>query len=400
MTAIAGQSLGYAVTVFVALLAGALLVGVVAERMRIPYTVALVAAGLVVSFAHGAYVFDFRAGLLFLFLPPLLFEAAWNLEINALRRTWRSITWLAVPGVLITVLIVAGLLAVFRVFDWTSGLVLGAIVSATDPVAVIPTFRRISVPHELQTIVEGESLANDGMAAVLFTALVGFAATGAGPSVPVTIWEALAATAGGIGIGVVSGYLLAILMRRTPDSDMRTVATILAAYGSYAAADYVHVSGIFATIAAGIALRAFLRERNDSIELVRSFWGALALLANSLVFLLMGLRIDPNRLDNEPLPILAAVIAVVASRAIVALSLPRFREVPRWGHGWRRVIALAGMRGGLALALALSLPVNLAHRPQIIDAVFAIVAFSTLGLGLTIGPMVKRADPTVYPAES
>lgn len=374
--------------VFVALLAGALVVGVLAERFRVPYTVALVAAGLGVTFNRQVEPFDFGAGLLFFFLPPLLFEAAWNLQVSTLRRVWRAIAWLAIPGVVLTLLIIAVLLTALGTLGWRSALILGAIVSATDPVAVIATFRRISVPLDLQTIVEGESLANDGIAVALFVALLAFA-QGGELSISSIILGAVVSSAGGIIIGVLVAYAVALLLRGTRDSGMMTIGTVLGAYGSFIVADVAHVSGIFATISAGITLRSLIADRGESVDVVDTFWAVVAFLANSLVFLLMGLRMQGTRLLHEPLLIASALFAVIVSRVVVAYTLPPFREIPA-GHGraWRRVIAFAGMRGGLALALVLSLPATIDGRSQIIDAVFAIVIFTVIFLGLGIGPVV------------
>ena len=385
------QPFAFGVEVFVALLAASLVIGVLAERLKVPYTIALVVVGLAVSFDRNASPFDFGGGLLFFFLPALLFEAAWNLPVEALKRTWATIAALAVPGVIVTMLIVAALMAWLTGLPWRFALVLGAIVSATDPVAVIATFRRIRVPVDLQTIVEGESLANDGVAAVLFATLVAVAG-GMQLSIPSLVLEMVWLTVAALAIGVASAYAVAFLLRGTGDVEMRTVGTILVAYGSYILADFVHVSGIFATIAAGIVLRALLGGGDRDV--VETFWGVIAFLANSLVFLLMGLTIRIDRLLGEPWLLAVALAAVIVSRLLVTFGLPRFRELRRGGAAWRRIIALAGIRGGLGLALALSLPEHLPHRLEIIDAVFAIVLFTVIAQGLAIGPVAARLPLT------
>ena len=416
MIAQISQPFALGVAIFVGLLAASLVIGVLAERLNVPYTIALVVIGLAASFNRNASPFDFGSGLLFFFLPALLFEAAWNLPVAALKRTWATIVTLAVPGVLVTMFVVAALTALLTGLPWSFAFVLGAIVSATDPVAVIATFRRIRVPLDLQTIVEGESLANDGVAAVLFAALVGFAG-GLQLSVPAMVLEMVWSTAAALAIGIASAYAVALLLRGTADVEVRTVGTILVAYGSYILADFVHVSGIFATIAAGIVLRALLANREPGFavpgapgfavpgesftaasdhtnEVVESFWGVIAFLANSLVFLLMGLTIQLDRLLGEPWLLLVALVAAIASRLVVAFALPPFRELRAGGAAWRRIIALSGIRGGLALALALSLPGHLPHRLEIVDAVFAIVLFTVIVQGLAIGPVAARLPVT------
>ncbi len=166
------EPLAFGVEIFVGLLGGALLVAVFSTRLRVPYTVALVLVGLPLSpeIAHfGVKGVGFAPTLLLVFLPALLFEAAWNLHVDSLRRMWRPIAVLAVPGVLVTASIIAGANALVGTLTFAPAFLLGAILSATDPVAVIATFRRVKVPVDLATLVDGESLANDGVAIVLYT---------------------------------------------------------------------------------------------------------------------------------------------------------------------------------------------------------------------------------------
>ncbi|MBV8074497.1 MAG: sodium:proton antiporter [Candidatus Eremiobacteraeota bacterium] len=399
MIAQLGHPFAIGVLVFVVLLAGALVVGVLAERVRIPYAVALVAAGVAISLNRNEAPFDFGAGLLFFFLPALLFEAAWGLSLDALRRTWRTIAWLAVPGVVVTVVIVAGVLDSFGPMVWSSAFIAGAIVSATDPVAVIAIFRRVNIPLDLQTIVEGESLANDAVASVLVLGLVGFAEGAGSGSVAALAARSLVASAGGIVLGIACAYAVALLVRGTVNLEMKTIGTVLVAYGAYILADALHLSGIFATISAGVALRALLGATNDTADTVGTFWGVVAFLANSLVFLLMGLTMHVERLLGEPLFVVGAIFAALLSRVVVAYGIPPFKELR--GHArWHHVIALAGMRGGLAVALALSLPADIHQRTPIVDAVFAIVLFTTLVQGLAIGPVVERLGPNGATAEA
>lgn len=382
-----GHPFAFGVVVFVVLLTGALVVGVLAERMRIPYAVALVAAGLAISLNRNEAPFDFEAGLVFFFLPALLFEAAWGVSMSALRRTWSTIAWLAVPGVAITMVVVAGVLDSFGPMTWLAAFVAGAIVSATDPVAVIAIFRRVNVPIDLRSIVEGESLANDAVASVLVAGLVGLAMSGTG-SVAGVAAHAIVASAGGIGVGIVCAYAVALLVRGIENAEMQTVGTVLVAYGAYIGADALGLSGIFATITAGVVLRALIGASIETASTIETFWGVVAFLANSLVFLMMGLTMHVERLLGEPLFVIGAIVAALVSRLVVAYGIPSF-AVLRGHANWHHVIALAGIRGGLAVALALGLPAGIHQRTFIIDAVFAIVLFTMVVQGLAIRPVVE-----------
>src|SRR5579875_81142 len=344
---------------FVGLIGIALIVGLAAERLRVPYSVALLVVGIALSSrATVEPLFAFPQGLLFVFLPALVFEAALQLDAEALLRRWLPIAVLAVPGVVFSAGSVA-LGAAFSGLPLEAAFVLGAIVAATDPVAVIATFRRLTVPLDVQTIVEAESLANDGVAVVL---------------------------------GLISARLFSRLLRGTRDGGFYAVASLVLAYGSYLVADRIHASGIFACATAGIALAA-PRRSGPPAQIMRdlqTFWAALAFLANSLVFLFMGFALDLRRVFAEPRLIIVTLIAVFATRTVLAYGALPLSGLGRRYRGWHHVVAWAGLRGGLALALALNLPASLPGREQIIDATFAVVLVTLVLQGLTIEPLLRR----------
>lgn len=377
---------------FVGLVGVALVVGLAADRLRIPYSVALLVVGVAASPLSTLEVpFAFPSGLLFVFLPALIFEAAIHLDPQALLRRWAPIVVLALPGVLLTAgLVMAGCV-------WIAGLplgpafLLGAIVSATDPVAVIATFKRLPVPHDLQMIVEAESLANDGIAVVLY--LVGLAlASGRTVHVLEAVGFAVYEVGAGIAIGIVFAYVFVRLLHGIRDAEHYVVASLVLAYGSYLVADRVHASGIFACATAGMAAGLFKRYA-PSAEIVRdleSFWGALAFLANSLVFLFMGFALDLSRVVAEPVVIAVALGMVLIARIILAYGALPLTGIRGEYRGWQHVVEWAGLRGGLALALALNLPANLAGRDAVIDATFAVVLVTLVVQGLTIEPLLRR----------
>jgi CPA1 family monovalent cation:H+ antiporter len=372
----------HGVGAFVALIGAALLIAILAERVRIPAAVAMVA---VAAFVHIPPPFAFGDTLLFVFLPPLIFEAAWNLDLDALRRTAWRIALLAIPGTLATAAIVAAGAIVGGGFSFGAARLFGAIVAATDPVAVVAAFRRVRVPTDLRTLIEGESLFNDGVALILF----GFAltiASGQPASVGSDVLWGVIETVGGAAIGVVAGLLCAGVLRVTNAAEYEVTVTIVLAYLSYVGATELHASGIFATIGGAIALRATLRRLPNTISNavdVDRVWNALAFVANAAVFTATGLVIEPERILHEPGLVAGAIVAVIAAR--IALAVLATRSLRS-----RTTMFLAGMRGALPLALALSLPDTVPFRPQIIDATFAVVLVTIVVQGAPLELILAR----------
>lgn len=353
----------------------------------------IVVVGLGIAYGliePGRLAYAFGHATLYVFLPALLFEAAWNLNYRAILRQWIAIATLAGPGVVLTALIVAGALAIVRV-PFGPGLLTGAILSATDPIAVVAIFRRLKVPKTLVTIVECESLLNDAVAVVLYRGVLAALAVGmagAGAIALVTV-ETLAGAAAGTVLGVVLAFGVARVLRGRRSVEIQIAATILCAYGAYFAAEYLRLSGIFATIACGIALRYYERAwiTLNIADDVNRFWDLAALLANVLVFFMVGAALQIGRIAQEPAFVVACIIAVAVARILVAGMLlpgPYPRE-------WIDVVRAAGMRGALSLALALAIPASVPYREAIVDAAFA-VSLATLAAGsLTLTRAVKRA---------
>ncbi|HTD37578.1 MAG TPA: cation:proton antiporter [Candidatus Limnocylindrales bacterium] len=376
------SELAHGVGAFTVLLGAAVLVAILAQRVRVPAAVALVAIGALVPIAPP---FAFGDTLLFVFLPPLIFEASWNLDLRTLRALAGPIALLAVPGTLFTAAIVAGVLVLARALPLDSALLFGSIVAATDPVAVVAAFRTVAVPERLRTLVEAESLSNDGVALVLF----GFAtalAAGQPVSVGADVLFGVLEVVGGVAIGVLLGVLCAGVLRATNASEYEVTVTIVLAYLAYIGATALHCSGIFATAAGAIALRAAAGRVPGAIthaEDVDRAWSALAFVANAVVFIATGLLIRPERVLHEPFLVIVAVLAVWLARALLALLAARKRAD-------RITVFLAGMRGALPLALALSLPDSIPNRPQIIDATFAVVLVTIVAQGAPLEVVLKR----------
>jgi monovalent cation:H+ antiporter, CPA1 family len=351
------------------------------------------AVGLGVAYGlvqPGRLEYSLGHATLYVFLPALLFEAAWNLNAKAVRRHWVAISVLAGPGVLLTAAIVAGALVIVRV-PFATALLAGAILSATDPIAVVAVFRRLKVPSTLATIVECESLFNDAVAVALYRGVLATIALGAlsGAGLAIVALETLAGAAGGVVLGVGIAFAIARILGGVGNVRMQIGATILCAYGAYFAADYLKLSGIFATIACGMALRYFERAwiTLSIAEDVNRFWDLGAFVANALVFFMVGAALQIGRLAAEPIFAVACLAGIALSRvAVSGLLLPS--PYPR---EWIGVVRVAGMRGALSLALALAIPPSVPYRQAIIDATFAVALATLIAGSLSLVPVVRRA---------
>ncbi len=377
---------------FAGLLVAAYLFAQIAHHAGLPAAAATTLVGVTAaSMFPDAATIALTPVTIALFLPAIIFDGAWEIDGAALRRRALTVVILAVPGVLVTAVIVAGGatlagLAVVPAFT------LGAMLAATDPVAVLALFRSLRIPTDLRTIVEGESIANDGVAAVLTTTLVGFAMLGANarsPSIPLAVLDALYASGVGIAIGAAFAYVAARIVRAALPPVVSIAITLVIAYGSYAIATFAGASGIFASAAAGITLRSVAFAKGDRESVARA-WDAIGFVANAIVFLLVGLNVQFERIFHEPLLIAATIATVIVARVVLSYAIAPIGARPGLPTGWRHTIALAGLRGGLSLALALGLPLNFPDRAQVLDAVFAVVFGTVVIGGWTLGPILRR----------
>jgi CPA1 family monovalent cation:H+ antiporter len=379
-------------TAFVELLGAAVIVAIVAERIHLPAAVALVGFGAIISSTVPIGLpFTFGPALLFIFLPPLIFEAAWNLDAGALRRMAWSIAVLAVPGVLLTTGVIALGLSVSGQLPIVA-FMFGTIVSATDPVGVIAIFRRLNVPLDLVTLVEGESIANDGVAIALYGIALALAASPATVDVWGITWSAVIGVLGGAAIGAAAAVIIGFAIRGARERSVELTATIVLAFGAYGVADSLDCSGVFASAAAGITLRAmrgFVLTAQAPRD-IDQFWEVIAFVGNAVVFLGTGLVLQIPRIFHEPLLVLAAIVVVSASRAMLAFGVLPALGIGTLYAGWRETAFFAGMRGALSLALALGLPATFPERREIIDATFAVVLVTLVVQGATIETLLKR----------
>ncbi len=325
------------------------------RRGPVPYAVLLAVAGIGVGALPGLPHTGISADLILLvFVPGLVFEATMTLDLAALRRRLLSVGLLATVGVAATVLLIGLLTHVWLGLSWTSGMLLGAVLAPTDPIAVTSVLRQTGAPTTLTTVVEAESLFNDGTGVAVYAALVG--SLGGGISAGHVTADFLAITASGAAIGVVCGLIGVALLRVQRDAPTDILVTIGIAYGAYLAADLAHASGIVSTVAAGLVIASTARRVVLHDNELTDFWALLAFVLNAILFLLIGTALPTRSLLDVAGMVAATFGIAVAARAVPAYLLlavsPRGRAMP-WR--WRHMIFWSGLRGALSVALALSL---------------------------------------------
>jgi CPA1 family monovalent cation:H+ antiporter len=375
------------------LLLVASMVAVLGRRLRIPYTVGLVLAGLALSLRSPIEVALSPQIFLSLLLPPLLFEAAFQLNFDELRQNLSTVVLLAIPGVIINMLLVG------VVVSWGAGLTLpialvfGSLIAATDPVAVVGIFRKLGAPKRLEVLLESESLLNDGTAIVIFNLTLVSIASGSFFLLD-GITEFVRVAGGGILVGLAFGWLFSRLIARIDDHLVETTLTTVLAFGSFLVAeDLFHVSGVLAVVTAGIVSGNVGPQWMSPTTriIVDNFWEFAAFLANSVVFLLIGLQTDLISLLNNWRIFIWAIAAVLVSRAVVIYVLSHLGgSMPR---SWRHVLFWGGLRGAIALTLAISLPADLGpERETVIQMTFGVVLFSIIGQGFSMDRLLKRLE--------
>ncbi len=380
---------------FVSLLLIISLVAMLARRTRVPYTVALVLAGLAIGLSNVLPGVQLTPGLVLLvFLPALIFDSAFRLDLQHLMDNRRPIAILAIPAPLISMLVVGAILHWAVGLDLPLALLFGALISATDPVSVAATFKELGVPRRLSYIIEGESLFNDGMAIVLYRILVLMILTGEFSLVG-NIARFLFVVAGGGILGFVVGYVFSLLLRRIDDHLVEITLTTVLAYGTYLLADSFHLSGVIAVVVAGVIIGNYGARTGMSPTTkitLDSFWEYIAFVVNSLVFLLIGMEISLPLITQNLYPIALAIVAVFGARALISYLTPllgRFFSKAPIPLTWRHTLFWGGLRGSLSVAVALSIPTTIQGRDQILVMTFGVVLFSLLAQGLTMRPLLR-----------
>lgn len=377
------------------LLIVASLVAMGTRKIGLPYTAGLVLAGIALAFVPVGDALPLSRELIFtVFLPPLIFEAALQLDWKRFRDELPLTAVLACIGVAIGGALTAAGVHYLLGWSWLGAGFFGVLIAATDPVAVIAAFKEMKAEPRLSMVVESESLLNDGVAAVGFAVLMGLAG-GASPSAAGVFGTLAWTSLGGLAIGAsVAGVVLAVA-GRTTDHLVEVTLTTVIAWASFLAAEHLHASGVFAALAAGLIVgnRGLGHVISDAGKRhVVDFWEYAAFLANSCLFLLIG-----SHVARQPLWPLLGMIATVIALTLVARAASvyplaaLFRGTRlRLPDTYQHVLVWGGLRGAIGLALALSVPESVPERGFIIAATFGIVAFSVFAQGLTMPPLLRR----------
>jgi monovalent cation/hydrogen antiporter len=398
--------------IIVLLTATTVLAGI-AARTGVPYPVVLVLGGLVLGVLPGPTPVLRPDLVLVLFLPPLVYAPAFYASIDEVRAGARPILELATGLVLITGLAVAAVAHYVVGLPWEVAAVLGAILGPTDPIAATSVVRRIGAPERLVTILEGESLVNDGTAITIY-ALAVHAATHGSFSAASAIGSFFLDVAGGAAIGLVVAWALIKVRRLVDDPGVELALSLLIPFGAYVPADELRWSGVIAAVAAGLyaGQRAVDVTAADTRLQLRAFWDLLVFLLNALLFLLLGLQL-PHIVDGLGHGgvtaslvghVLLVAGTIVAIRTLWMFTVPalvgafgRGREAdpPEERRAERVVLAWSAMRGGLSLALALALPLTaMGHafpdRAVVVFLTYGVVLLTLVLPGITLGPLVRR----------
>jgi CPA1 family monovalent cation:H+ antiporter len=378
------------------LLLVAALVALLARRLRLPYTVGLVLAGSALA-AIGVFEgYPLTKDLIFrALLPPLIFEAAFFLRWKDLRVNFLPVFMLASIGILVGAAVVGSAMVWIGGWAWPVALVFGALIAATDPVSVIAMFKELKIEGRLRLLVEAESLLNDGVAAVLFSVSL-LVATGSTFSAGLVGSSLLREVGGGLLSGAVVAGLALFLAGRTRDYLIEITFTAVTAFGSFLLAEHFHCSGVLAVLVAGLLignLGQFGSITEVGREAVGAFWEFAAFVANSIVFLLIGIRehaFGQDILRHANL-IGIAIIASLVGRAIAVYGISGFfaKSKHRVETRHQHVLVWGGLRGALSLALAIGLPPDFPLRDQIAAVAFGVVAFSVVVQGMTMPALMK-----------
>jgi CPA1 family monovalent cation:H+ antiporter len=367
-------------------------VAVAARRLRVPYTVGLVIIGLVITLLNPQHMEFTPQIIMLLLVPPLVFEAAFHIRFDDLRHDFWLILLLAVPGVVLTTFLVGWLVSWGTGLALQAALVFGALIAATDPVAVVALFRGLGAPRRLQVLLESESLLNDGTAIVMFGLMLTTALQGKF-NLGQSIFQFITVAGGGLLVGLIFGMSISQFIKRIDDPLVETTLTTALAFGSYLLAENLHVSGVLAVVTAGIISGNTSHETMSASTrlVVNNFWEYAAFIANSFIFLLIGLTIDLNILFENWQAIGWAILAALIARVVSTYGFSIFGR--KISTKWKHVLFWGGLRGAITLALALSLPeegIFIAERGRLQAMAFGVVLFTLLVQGFSMDWLVKR----------
>jgi CPA1 family monovalent cation:H+ antiporter len=387
--------------ILIVLFSVAAVVAILVRQLHVPYTVALVLTGLALGILNAFAPPHLTKELLFsVFLPGLLFEAAFHIQFREFWRNRLAIAALAVPGVVAAVALttvvltpVVNALHLELNFTWQYALVFGALIAATDPIAVVAVFRSLGAPKRLSVLLDGESLLNDGTAIVFFTLSLSLV-TGAGVTASQVTMDFFRIVGFGGLIGAAVGLAASQVIKQIDDAMIEITLTTIAAYGSFVTAEYFQCSGVIAVVVAGVLCGNYgarVGMTPSTRVAVESFWEYVAFSLNSMVFLLIGLEVHLDALFVSWKAILVAYLVVTAGRGLVIFAvsglLRKTREYIPWR--WSVVLTWGGLRGALPMVLVMSLAKDLPHRDLLVTMTFGVVMISILVHGMTVSPLLR-----------
>ncbi len=386
----------------------AMIVAGLRRQLLLPYTVLLVLLGMLVDqvspyFAVAEQVSKFHITteiVFFLFLPALIFESALSLDARALLMNIIPILVLAIPGMLVSTFLVGTGVWYSLQIHFMSALLFGALISATDPVAVIELFKELGAPRRLTVLVEGESLMNDATAIVLFNLLLALIVKGefSAAAANDAVFDFFRVFVGGILVGAMIGMLLGELMSKlhSVNPSILIVLSLTAAYASFIVAEHeFQVSGVMSVLTAAICLNIFGVNRLtlEATKNIHATWDFIVLICNSLLFILIGLSVEPVTLFAYWQPVLTVVAAVFIARAVsVYLFVPlttRGFALPKVSLGDQHIMWWGGLKGGLAIAIVMTIPESMPERGWLIELTLGVVLISLLVSGSTLRPLIR-----------
>jgi len=394
------------VRVYILLVGIACVVGILGKWLtHLPYTIALTLVGLILAvFKVGPEIQETGFGkdlIFFVLLPPLLFQGALHMQLHRLRRHAVPILLFATVGLVVSMLIIGGITYGLGAFgdSLMVALLFGALICATDPVSVLAIFRRESVPPDLQYLIEGESLFNDGTGVVVFGIVLGMIRNNTGFTPGPAVLEFFHVSLGGALLGIAMGLGTYLVLRRLTDHLLENAICLVACYGSFWLAEHFYVSGVITVVCMGVLLGNYGRNlamNPKTTETVETFFESLDFLINSLIFIMIGLELRAISTDVmwEKAPVIAVgILAVLVGR--MATIYPIFFAIRKLGGGypgsWSHILFWGGLRGSIPIALLLGLPAHPVideHRPALLVIGFASVCFSLIVQGLTIKPLI------------
>lgn len=382
----------------VSLLLIACLVGLGMRWIKQPYTIALVLVGLIIALTKLTPQISLTHDVaFFLILPPILFYGGMRLNWEYLRQDWKPIVLLAIPGVVVSALLVGYPLSYFWHIPLNYALLFGALISPTDPVSVLAILKKINAPERLRTMLEAESLFNDGTGVVLFVLISTMIQKNEPLNPEHALLQFLLVTAGGALVGGLCGFFIYQILKKIEDHLIIISLTVVLAFGTATIARSLHSSGIIAVVVAGLMMgKGPLSSMSaKSREAIEAFWETIDFIMNSLVFLMIGIQlqiISKSDLSEFKGLILIGILFVLISRILVVYpTVYGFNKILKAGIPWKwnHILFWGGLRGTIPIILMLQLP-EFQYRPLFLSATFGIVLFSIIVQGLTIEPLLKR----------